>query len=183
MYELDSAATHAINRLAGASGAIDALMIWASAIGVPLLVLAVAGQWWVRDGRAHTRHILIATGFSFLAGLALNQFILLFVHRMRPYDAGFTHLLISPSADYSFPSDHATASFAIAAGFLLHGFRRRGLGFLAAALLIAFSRVYIGTHYVSDVMGGAATGILAAALVRLVYREGSRLDGLLVRIW
>ncbi|AYH45686.1 phosphatase PAP2 family protein [Azoarcus sp. DN11] len=183
MYELDAAATHAINSLAGASTAIDALMIWTSAIGVPILVLAVAGQWWVRNERAHTRHVLIATGFSFLAGLALNQFILLFAHRMRPYDAGVTHLLIAASPDYSFPSDHATASFAIPAALLLHGFRRRSLAFLAAALLIAFSRVYVGTHYLGDVLGGAATALVAAALVCRFHREGSRLDGLLTRIW
>lgn len=183
MYELDASVTQAINSLAGANTAIDSLMVWASAIGVPLLVLAVAGQWWVRNERTHTRHILIATGFSFLVGLALNQLILLFIHRMRPYDAGLTHLLVAPSADYSFPSDHATAVFAIAAGFLLQGYRLRGLAFLAVAALITFSRVYIGTHYVSDVLGGAATGILAAVLVRLFYREGSRLDGLLTRIW
>src|SRR5260370_16791524 len=37
--------------------------------------------------------------------------------------------------------------FAIAAAFLLHGMRRRGLGFLAAALLVIVSRVYVGTPY------------------------------------
>ena len=115
--------------------------------------------------------------------LFLNQVILLFVHRMRPYDAGLTHLLIAPSSDYSFPSDHATASFAIAASFLLYRFYRRGLVFLAAAFLIAFSRVYVGIHYVSDVLGGACTGIVAAILVPLLYREGSRLDRVLTRIW
>ncbi|MDH8190437.1 undecaprenyl-diphosphate phosphatase, partial [Klebsiella pneumoniae] len=72
-------------------------------------------------------------------GLALNQLILLLVHRMRPYDGGVTHLLTAPSADPSFPSDHATASFAIAAAFLLHGMWRAGLGFLAAAALVMFS--------------------------------------------
>jgi undecaprenyl-diphosphatase len=45
MYELDAAVTHAINGLAGRSAAVDFLMIWISAIGVPLLVLAVAVQW------------------------------------------------------------------------------------------------------------------------------------------
>jgi len=183
MYELDAGITHSINSLAGTSTAIDFLMTWASAIGVPLLVLAVAGQWWQRNARTQTRHVLVATGLSFLAGLALNQLILLFVHRMRPYDAGLTHLIVAPSADSSFPSDHATAVFAITAGFLVHGFRRRGLAFLAAALLIAFSRVYVGTHYVSDVLGGAATGIFAAIVVWLLYREGSRLDRLLTSIW
>ena len=151
-------------------------MIWISSIGVPILVLAVAGQWWRRSDRQHTRHVLVAAGLSFLLGLALNQLILLFVHRVRPYDGGITHLLIAPSADFSFPSDHATASFAIAAAFLFHGMRRRGLSFLAAALLVTFSRVYVGTHYASDVLGGALTGIVAAALVRSAYWEDTRAD-------
>ena len=165
LYDLDAAATRAINSLAGASALADLVMIWVSAIGVPLLVIAVAAQWWRGPDRPHNRH-----------GLAINQLILLFVLRMRPYDGGVSHLLIERSADPSFPSDHATATFAIAAAFLLHGMRRTGLWFLAAAVLVTISRVYIGTHYVSDVLGGAATGIAAAILVRALYREGTRLD-------
>lgn len=183
LYGLDAALTQAINGSAGASAIADGLMVWASALGVQMLVLAVAAQWWLREDRSRTRHVLIATGLAFLAALALNQFILLFVHRIRPYAAGVTHLLVAPSADWSFPSDHATAAFAIAAAFLLHGFRRRGAAFLAAALLVACSRVYVGTHYASDVVGGALTGVLAAALVRGLYRQGTRLDLMLTRIW
>jgi undecaprenyl-diphosphatase len=176
MYELDVAVTHAINGWAERNAAVDLLMIWISAIGVPLLVLAVVGQWWRQAERSHTRHVLVAAGLSFLLGMALNQFILLFVHRMRPYDGGITHLLIARSGDFSFPSDHATATFAVAAAFLLHGMRPLGLGFLAMALLVTFSRVYVGTHYASDVLGGALTGIVAAAVVRSVFWEGTRVD-------
>lgn len=182
MYDLDAFLTRAVNSLAGTNAAVDFLMIWVSTIGVPLLVLAVAGQWWRRGDRDHTRHVLVASGLSFLLGLAINQVILLLVHRIRPYDAGISHLLIAPSADPSFPSDHATATFAIAAAFLLHGMRRVGFWFLAAALLVTVSRVYIGTHYVSDVLGGALTGILAAIAVRALYWEGTRLDRLVTRI-
>src|SRR5262249_1926564 len=46
-----------------------------------------------------------------------------FVHRLRPYDAGVTHLLIAPSHDPSFPSDHSTAVFSIAFAYLLPGCR------------------------------------------------------------
>lgn len=182
MYQLDATITHAINALAGHNAAVDQLMIWISSIGVPVLVLAVAIQWWRRPDRPHIRHVLVAAGLSFLLGLGLNQLILLFVHRARPYDGGITNLLIERSADFSFPSDHATATFAIAAAFLLHGARRAGLAFLAAACLIIFSRVYIGTHYASDVLGGALTGIVAALVVRSLYREGTKADRLITNI-
>lgn len=179
MYELDVAVTQAINGLTGKSALIDFLMVWVSGIGIPVLVLIVAGQWWRKGARKHTRHVLIAAGFSFLLALALNQLILLFVHRMRPYDAGISHLLISHSADPSFPSDHATATVAIAAAFLAHGMRRTGAWYLAAAVLVIVSRVYIGTHYVGDVLGGALTGVIGALLVRALYREGTRADRLI----
>jgi undecaprenyl-diphosphatase len=147
-----------------------------------LLVVAVAGQWWRGSDREHTRHVLLSAGFSFLLGLALNQLIILFAHRVRPYDAGVTHLLIERSADFSFPSDHATASFAIAAAFLVHGMRRLGFWFLAAAVIIAVSRVYIGTHYLSDILGGAVTGTIVAVLVHGLYREGTKADRLITSI-
>lgn len=182
MYALDVFLTHAINRFAGANTAIDVLMIWVSAVGAPLLVLAVAAQWWRQGDRDHTRHVLVATGLSFLLGLAINQAILLLVQRIRPYDAGVSHLLITPSGDPSFPSDHATATFAVAAAFLVQGMRRLGYWFLAAALLVSVSRVYVGTHYVGDLLGGAATGFVAAVVVRALYREGTRLDRLVTRI-
>lgn len=176
MYVYDTAVTHWINSWAGKNAALDFIMIWVSIVGVPVLVLAVVSQWWFPRRDQSTRHVLLAAGFSFLLGLALNQLILLFIHRARPYDSGITNLIIERSADFSFPSDHVTAAFAIATAFLLHGMRRRGLGFLAAAVLMAVSRVYVGTHYASDVLGGAVTGTIAAAAVRSIYWEGTRAD-------
>lgn len=182
IYTIDAIATHWINSWTGYSPFIDLLMVWVSSIGVLILVFAVACQWWARHDRKHTRHVLLAAGFSFLIGLALNQLILLFVQRARPYDGGITSLLIPPSGDPSFPSDHATASFAIAATFLVHRFRGAA-AFLAAAILISISRIYIGTHYVSDVAGGALTGMLAAGMVWWMYREGTRADRFLTGIF
>ncbi len=183
MYGLDTDVTQWINGLSGHSPLLDDMMIMVSAYGVPAIVLAVAAQWWSKTDRPGTRHALVAAGLSFLVGLGFNQIILLAVHRIRPYDAGITHLLIQHSADPSFPSDHATATFAVAAAFLLHAFRNRGALFLAAALLVAFSRVYIGTHYASDVLGGALTGIVAAIAVRWVYWRDTRLDRFVTAIF
>lgn len=183
MSEFDIAFTRAINGLAGRNEVIDLVMIWLSLAGVPILVAGVAIQWWRKQDRPHVRHVLIAAGLSFLLGLAINQVILLFVHRIRPYDAGVTHLLIARSADPSFPSDHATATIAIAAAFLLHGMRKSGVLFLTAALAVMLSRVFIGIHYASDVLGGALTGLAAAAGVRALFREGTRLDRCLTSIF
>lgn len=182
LSDLDIAVTRGMNGWTGQSPLIDHLMVWTSEIGVPFLVAAVALQWWQGNNKPHTRHALLATGFSFLFGLALNQVILLFVQRARPYEAGVTHLLIERSADFSFPSDHATTTVAIAAAFLIHGMPRRGTLFLAAAMLMVFSRVYVGTHYASDVLGGALTGIIAASLVRPVYQQGTRIDRFMTNI-
>ena len=182
MFEIDAALTTWLNTGAGHSAAIDFIMVWLSALGIPLLVIVVSVQWWIPRSDHQTRHVLVAAGLSFLLGLGFNQLILLFVQRPRPYDAHISHLIIERSADFSFPSDHATAGFAIAAAFLLHGMPRRGFVFLAAAVLIALSRIYIGTHYASDVLGGAVTGIGAAILVRATYREGSKLDRFITSI-
>ncbi|MDE1969814.1 MAG: phosphatase PAP2 family protein [Alphaproteobacteria bacterium] len=179
---MDQAITRWINAPAGSSTLLDPLMIAASHFGVPLLVLLVVLQWWSKHERLRVRHTCVAAGLSFLIGLALNQIVLLFVHRVRPYDAGLTHLIIGRSSDWSFPSDHATATVAIAAAFLFHGWQRRALGFAIGALLVCVSRIYVGTHYLTDVLGGAVTGIVAAGVVRWLYWEGTWADRFVTRI-
>ena len=87
----------------------------------------------------------------FLIGLRLIQFILLFVQQPRPYDAGSTHHLIDRSSDLSFPSDHATTIVAITAVFLFHELTPRRVAFVAVAILVSLSRIYVGGHYASDV--------------------------------
>jgi len=179
---MDASLTHWINSAAGISPLLDRTVTTISQIGVPLMVIAVALQWWSRTDRSHVRHACLSAGLSFLLALGINQVILLFIHRVRPYDAGVTHLLIAPTVDWSFPSDHATASMAIVAAFAMQALPRRTLALLAIALLVCWSRIYLGTHYVSDVIGGAITALIGAAIVRLAYRENSRLDAFATRI-
>ena len=175
MYELDAVITEWINGIAG-NPTVDRLTILISAYGVPLLIALVAIQWWVGERRSETRHALVAAGLTFVVSLGIKQVILLFVSRLRPYDAGVTKLLVDRSNDPSFPSDHATAAFAIAAAFTLQRVPGRSLFFLLGAILVSVSRVYVGTHYVSDVMGGMLTAFFAAILVKTLYRPETRLD-------
>ncbi len=179
---MDQAITVWVNAPAGHYAILDGLMIVAAEGGIPLLVGLVALQWWSCVDRIHVRHVCVTAGLSFLFGLGVNQLILLFVHRVRPYDIGVSHLIISKSTDWSFPSDHATASLAIVAAFLFHGLNRRAAVFAVLAFLICWSRVFVGTHYVTDVLGGGLTGVVAAVGVRLLYREGTGLDRLVTDI-
>jgi undecaprenyl-diphosphatase len=179
---MDIVATHWINSAAGSHPAVDWIMVAITSVGAPLAVFAVAIQWWSQGDRQHVRHVTVCAGLSFLLGLGINQLILLGVHRVRPYDAGVTHLLIAPSADWTLPSDHATASFAIVAAFAMQRLPYRTAGLTTLALLICWSRIYVGTHYLTDVLAGAFTGVLAALLVRVAYRENSNLDRFVTRI-
>ncbi len=91
------------------------------------------------------------------------------VDRARPYVShpAHAHLLISRSPDPSFPSDHATGAFALAFGIWLYD-RTVGTVLLVLAGVLAFARVYVGTHYPGDVVGGALLGIGVALVLYLI---------------
>jgi undecaprenyl-diphosphatase len=82
--------------------------------------------------------------------------------------------LVSPPQDASFPSGHASTSFA-AATVLSIAVPRWAPGFYLLALAIGFSRVYVGVHYPLDIVGGAVLGISVAIALRLLVRVQPRL--------
>jgi undecaprenyl-diphosphatase len=178
----DITLTHWINSFAGRSDILDTVMALLTGWGVPVLVALIALRWWSKADRQSARYVAISCGLGCALGLMYNQVVLLFVHRVRPYDAGVTHLLIDRSHDPSFPSDHATVVFAIAFSLLAKR-DRYWAPFLLAGLLVGPSRVFVGTHYVTDVLGGAATATLAVWLVARLYDESSGLNQRLVRIF
>ena len=119
------------------------------------------GKWRSVNGR----HGVIAAGFSAALALGIAQIIAHLWDRPRPYLAHPTeaHLFIAPSPDPSFPSDHATAAFAIAIALLLRN-RKAGIVALVMAVALCVARVAAGTHYPGDVLAGAVLGTAAALL-------------------
>ncbi|MEO5610187.1 MAG: phosphatase PAP2 family protein, partial [Ornithinibacter sp.] len=110
---------------------------------------------------------LAATGWAAVAtvlALALNQPIGALFGEARPYAAHPGILrLADVTTDFSFPSDHAVMAGAVAAGLLL-AHRRLGAVAVVAAVLMAFSRVYIAAHYPRDVLAGLLLGAGVALL-------------------
>ena len=74
-------------------------------------------------------------------------------------------LLIRPESDYSFPSGHATSSFAAAVIYYRYLPKPFGMAACVLAALIALSRLYVGVHYPTDVICGVLIGIGAACLI------------------
>jgi undecaprenyl-diphosphatase len=132
----------------------------------------------------------VAAGLSAGLGLAVAQVVARLVDRPRPFvaDPGTVHLFAHHAADPGFPSDHATAAFAIGVALLLRD-RVWGAIALVAAAVLAVGRVAMGVHYPTDVIGGAALGALAALALyappvrrlanRLADLAGRMLDGVL----
>ena len=73
--------------------------------------------------------------------------------------------LVHAPHDASFPSGHATVSFACATVLSFYALRARPAFFVLAAA-IAWSRVYVGVHYPLDVLGGAVLGVGIAIALR-----------------
>lgn len=132
-----------------------------------IIAAIVVGSWFVRTGSdGPNRRFAVYTAVASTAIALLITMIIqhLYTHP-RPFVArNDVVLLVNHSADPSFPSEHATAAFAMATGLALYR-PRFGILLLLLATLTAFARVFVGIHYPGDVAGGAAIGVAAAALI------------------
>ncbi len=120
------------------------------------LALGASGAALDRPRRARWRRATAAVAGAY----ALNTALKLVVRRRRPTLSGLPPLVGTPTR-LSFPSAHATTSFAGALAYTRLGLPAVPLYALAASL--ALSRLYLGVHYPSDVLAGAALGTVVAA--------------------
>ena len=96
----------------------------------------------------------------------------LFAH-VRPYDAGIgvSAVMGVSRTSYSFPSFHATVSFAAATVIAMIAGRRWGTWAFVGAVLISLSRVYLGVEWPSDIIIGALVGVLIGVVSAWVYNQ------------
>ena len=142
---------------------------WPSHVAVGLLLLAIA---WIRDSKKWTRiflAMLIAMSLAGVTGHVIKRTI------PRPRPSVHTDMRWGgprfSSKYHSFPSGHVDASTAFFCSLFLAN-RRIGLACFPFPILIGLSRMYLGAHYLSDVVCAAVLGILCALFVaHFLFRQ------------
>ena len=157
---------------------LDQIMIFVSrmgdkgfcwiALGLLFLLLGRRERVWFRRG------ILVLS--ALLADVLLcNVLLKPLVNRTRPYEVLDYTLIVPPMHDASFPSGHTAASFAAATA--VYAIRPSwGRAAYAFAVLMGFSRLYLGVHFPLDVLAGAAVGTLAAKLALVLLKTLKKKD-------
>ncbi len=122
---------------------------------------------------------LISVFFARVGAVSLLRF---FIPRSRPFEDIETLSLLTTQGVFgtpyqgipSFPSGHATVTFALAASVAFF-YPKISVFFFLGAALVSFARVAGGFHWPSDIFAGAAVGILTPWIVYKVFTKTSRL--------
>lgn len=120
-----------------------------------------------------TRRVGVLALIALLVSFLINNLILKnAIARTRPYDAIEGLILIAKKPkDFSFPSGHSANSFVVAGAITWCAPRdKKWIGVLLLVLsgLIAFSRLYVGAHYPTDVIFGTMSGVIISIVVYLI---------------
>jgi len=162
---------HFINGYCGTSWITDRLISHLALDFKWAVPLCVFWALWFQpaEDQFERRKILLVTILAVLLALIANRTIsVLFPYRVRPMETpgiGYRLPLFEDGFNYSdferwssFPSDQATYFFAFATGFWLLS-APLGIVMVLYSSFIALSRVYLGTHFPSDVLTGAVLGV------------------------
>ena len=146
-----------IQSLQTLSPALDGLMSFFSFLGtIEFYLLFIPFLYWVVSASLGFRVLLLLIGTDFL-GITFKQLL----RQPRPYWVGDVQALAEETS-YGIPSTHASDSLAVL-GYLAYWLNKTWMWVLAGvvALLIGISRMYLGVHFPTDVIGGWVLSLVA----------------------
>lgn len=120
-----------------------------------------------------TRKVGVASSLSlFLEFIIINLTVKKLVGRTRPYvvNDAIQYITQRPS-DNSFPSGHTGCSFAVASVLFFMMPKKVGIPAIILASLIGLSRLYVGVHYPTDILGGFFIGMLTGFIAKLIVEN------------
>lgn len=153
-------------------GFMDAVMTFYTALGeVGLIWLASSIVLLIPKKTRKTGFTaLLAIG---VGALLTNVVIKNIVARPRPYTYVEWNLIIDEPSEWSFPSGHTTAAIAFATAITLR--HKKAWWVYVPAALMAFTRLYLFVHFPTDILGGAAVGVIggftANYLTKLIFKD------------
>ncbi|MFH1780808.1 MAG: phosphatase PAP2 family protein [Candidatus Nealsonbacteria bacterium] len=154
-----------INGLAGRWVFFDALGIFFAQY-----VIYILGGAALLLFRKNLRKIVEAISAAVLAKFGIVELVRLFWLRPRPFVENSVNLLVKMVAEPAFPSGHASVCFALS--FIVYYYNKKaGIVFFIAGFLVSIARVFVGVHWLLDILGGAVVGILAGWIVIKISRR------------
>ncbi|TXK76963.1 undecaprenyl-diphosphatase [Paenibacillus sp. N3.4] len=166
VQDLDYQLFQMINQLGLTMSFLNPLMRFFASYAECVFYLGVIVYWFTR--REVNRKMVAEALLSACIGLMISGLLGHFFYRDRPFVVHSVLQLIAHPANSSFPSDHAIGAFVIATAFWVYR-RKDGVVWLALAACIAFSRVWTGVHYPTDVLAGGIIGIVSALCVHQLF--------------
>jgi membrane-associated phospholipid phosphatase len=179
LLQLDKEILYLIN-VRWANGFFDAVMPWTRlkynwlplyAVLIGNILLTYKKKAWIP--------LLICIGAVAISDQIASSLLKPYFHRMRPCQNTLLPLrtVIDCGSGFSFVSSHAANHFAVAVTYPIF-FRHQTRWFWPALLfwaaLVSYAQVYVGYHYPSDVIAGAALGIAVASVILLLLRKQLR---------